>query len=142
MIHRTLEEELDLNKHVVVQVFGTSMEPLLHDGKSTVVIESINGPLCHNDVVLYRYMQDRYVLHRVIKSYDTDCMIRGDNCIKKEMVPKSDIVGIMIGYYEDENSDYISCKSTSYQTYLKKLSMIRFFCEYMCYSGVYTTNSI
>lgn len=123
MNKRTIEQELELNGRCVIQTVGVSMEPLLHNRKSTVVIEKVKFPLKKYDVVLFRRPTEEYVLHRVIKAAGEVYIIRGDNCIGKETVPKEQIIGVMSGYYEDENDNFISCGSRYYQSYLRKLKV-------------------
>lgn len=125
MNKRTIEQELELNGRCVIQTVGVSMEPLLHNRKSTVVIEKVKFPLKKYDVVLFRRPTEEYVLHRVIKAAGDVYIIQGDNCIGKETVPKKRIVGVMTGYYEDENNNYISCEDERYRHYLKVLRFRR-----------------
>lgn len=123
MNKRTIEQELELNGRCVIQTVGVSMEPLLHNRKSTVVIEKVKFPLKKYDVVLFRRPTGEYVLHRVINAAGEVYIIRGDNCIGKETVPKEQIIGVMSGYYEDENDNFISCGSRYYRRYLGKLKI-------------------
>lgn len=119
MNKRTIEKELELNGRCVIQTVGVSMEPLLHNRKSTVVIEKAEFPLKKYDVVLFRRPTEEYVLHRVVKTAG-DVYIIG-----KETVPKERIIGVMTGYYEDENDNYISCEDERYRHYLKALKFRR-----------------
>ena len=119
MIEKVLEEY----GSGLFQTVGDSMEPLLHNRKSSVMIEKINGPLKKNDVVLYRRPSKKYVLHRVIKVLDGAYLIRGDNRIWKERVPQEWVIGVMTGYYADERNIYISCKDICYLKYLKTLKV-------------------
>ena len=66
-MQRTIEQELALRGHGLFQTVGDSMEPLLHNRKSTVVIEIPKNMLKKYDVALYRRPGGEYVLHRVIK---------------------------------------------------------------------------
>ena len=125
MNKRTIEKELELNGRCVIQTVGVSMEPLLHNRKSTVVIEKAEFPLKKYDVVLFRRPTEEYVLHRVVKTAGDVYIIQGDNFIGKERVPKEQIIGVMTGYYEDENDNYISCEDERYRHYLKALKFRR-----------------
>ena len=118
MNKRTLEKELELNGRCVIQTVGVSMEPLLHNRKSTVVIEKAKFPLKKYDVVLFHRPTGEYVLHRIIKAAGDVYIIRGDNCIEKESVPEDWIIGVMTGYFENEDNVYISCDSRRYRRYL------------------------
>lgn len=120
---RTIEEELALHGHGFFQTVGDSMEPLLHNRKSTVVIIEKKAPLKRYDVALYRRPTGAYVLHRVIKVLKDSYFIRGDNRIKSEQVPAEWVIGVMSGYFEDERNQYISCESKIYQQYLRTLKI-------------------
>lgn len=126
MTHRTIEEELALNGRCFIQTVGVSMEPLLHNRKSTVIIEAKKEPLKRDDVVLYQRPNGEHVLHRIIKVLDDAYIIRGDNCIWKEIVPEGWIIGVMVGFFEDEQNHYIRCGSREYQIYLKRLKWRHF----------------
>lgn len=121
MKHRTIEEELAIYGHSFFQTVGNSMEPLLHNRKSTVVIAEKHGRLKRYDVALYRWPTGEYVLHRVIKVLDNGYLIRGDHCVWEEVVPDEQVIGVMTGYYQDEQDHYISCQDKMYQNYLKTL---------------------
>ncbi len=124
MIHRTIEQELAQNGRAVIQTVGVSMEPLLHNRESTVVIEAKRTPLKRYDVALYRRpATGAYVLHRVVKVLDDAYLICGDNRIWRETVPDEWVIGVMTGYYEKEQDKYISCESAPYQSYLKTLRL-------------------
>lgn len=125
MTHQTIEQELALHGHTVVQTVGVSMEPLLHGRKSSVVLAAKQGPLQVRDVVLYRRPTGEYVLHRIVKVLDGAYLIRGDNCIGSETVPAAWIIGVMTGYFADEQNRYISCDSEPYQRYLNTLALRR-----------------
>lgn len=123
MVHRTIEQELLIRGKSFIQTVGVSMEPILHNRKSTVVIEKKNLPLKKYDVVLYHVPTGEYVLHRIIKVMDGKYLIRGDNCISKENIPEEWIIGVMVGYYENEDDKYVSCQSKTYRRYLKTLKI-------------------
>lgn len=123
MTERTIEQELDLRGYGLFQTVGDSMEPLLHNRKSTVVIKRKTGPLKRYDVALYRRPHKKeYVLHRVVKVLGDGYLIRGDNRIWREKVPEEWVVGVMAGYFADEKNEYISCENTAYRKYLRTLN--------------------
>lgn len=119
----TIEQELSQRGHSFFQTVGDSMEPLLHNRKSTVVVAEKKVPLKQYDVVLYHRPTGEYVLHRVIKVLDGSYIIRGDNRINREIVPEDWIIGIMIGFYKDECNHFISCEGKIYQNYLRFLKV-------------------
>lgn len=131
-MQRTIEQELILNGHSFFQTVGDSMEPLLHNRRSTVVIEKRKNPLKRYDVVLYRRPTGEYVLHRIVKVLQGKYLICGDNRLWRENVPDEWIIGVMIGFYKNEQNHYISCDSKDYRKYLKTLKCrygIRWLCN-------------
>lgn len=121
MTNRTIEQELARHGRSFFQTVGDSMEPLLHNRKSTVVIEKKSAPLKRYDVALYHRPSGEYVLHRVIKVLDGKYIICGDNRIWREYVPEEWVIGVMAGYYEGEENTYISCDSRCYRAYLRSI---------------------
>lgn len=124
----SIEEELARRGRGFFQTVGDSMEPLLHDRYSTVVIEKPRGRLKKYDVALfYRpggtmkgLPAGRYVLHRVVKVRRDGYLICGDNRIYREPVPEAWIVGIMTGFFNGET--YTSCEDSGYLQYVKTLN--------------------
>ncbi len=57
---------------------GTSMLPLIRQGKDSVVLVK-PGLLSKRDIVLYRRKNGKYVLHRIIKINGNDLFLCGDN---------------------------------------------------------------
>ena len=123
MQNRTIEEELAVSGRALSYTVGVSMEPLLHNRRSTVVIERLRGRLRPGDVALYRNSRDDYVLHRVVKAVAGGYVIRGDNCFWKETVPAGRIVGVMAGYYADEGEQYTPCGSPADLQYRRTLPL-------------------
>lgn len=115
-----IEEELLRKGYGFFQTVGDSMEPLLHNRKSTVIIRQKQGRLKRYDVALYQRPTGEYVLHRVIKVLKDTYLICGDNRVSKENVPEEWVIGVMTGFYKDERDTYISCNSKLYRKYLRR----------------------
>lgn len=121
MSGKAIEQELELYGHGFFQTVGDSMEPLLHNRCSTVVIEKKKKPLKKYDVALFRRPTGEYVLHRVLKVLNDSYIICGDNRLRKEKIPEEWIIGVMAGYFETEENNFISCESRRYRRYLSIL---------------------
>lgn len=118
----SIEEELARNGRGFFQTVGDSMEPLLHNRYSTVVIEKALGRLKKNDVALYcrpGKPNAHYVLHRVVKVRERDYLICGDNRLYQESVPQEWVIGVMTGFFN--GAAYTSCDSAEYRQYVKTL---------------------
>lgn len=73
-----IQEQLSAGKSVSFSPNGTSMLPMLHQGRDTVVLSPVPDRLQKYDLPLYRRDSGQFVLHRVIAVGDTyTCM--GDN---------------------------------------------------------------
>ena len=112
-----IEEALKTQGKCVFPVKGTSMLPLLHKERDTVVIVPVNGRLKKYDVALYK-AGENYVLHRVIRVKKDYYVIRGDNCIEREKVPFESVIGVAEGFYID--GKYLSVTDREYILYSKK----------------------
>lgn len=122
-IYGTIEEVLKAQGRILLQTTGISMEPLLHDRKSTVVIEQAAGELKKYDVALFSRPSGEYVLHRIVKVRDKDYLICGDNGLYKEPVLKENVLGVMTGFYPDEGEKFVSCEDEEYRRYLRTLGV-------------------
>ena len=100
MNKQSFEEYLKNHDRLVYRNTGTSMLPLLKQGRDFFIVEKLNNrPIKKYDVVLYKRQPDSYVLHRIIKIENGKYVIMGDNCINKEYgITDKDIIAVMIGY--------------------------------------------
>ena len=94
---RSFEEYLAEEGKLVYKTRGVSMEPMLRQDRDLVVIKVPDGRLKRYDVAFYR-RREAYVLHRVIRVTEDGYRIRGDNTYSIEIVPESDIIGVLTGF--------------------------------------------
>lgn len=77
-------------------VTGSSMVPMLHNGRDRVWLTQLTRAPQRGDVILYRRANGRYVLHRVIRPQgEDDCVCCGDNDWRTEVVHRGDILGVV-----------------------------------------------
>ncbi len=82
---------------------GTSMLPLIRQGKDSVVLVK-PGLLSKNDIVLYRRRNDKYVLHRIVKKKGNDLFLCGDNqSVIETGITVDMVVAKVKGVYIDED---------------------------------------
>jgi len=93
-----LTELLRQSGEYVTTVCGVSMWPMLRFKKDPILIHPVSGELKRYDVAVYK-REDNYVVHRVLKVQQDNYIIRGDNCLAKEVIPKEDIVGSVAGFW-------------------------------------------
>jgi len=95
-------ELLKEGKEVTIPVKGTSMLPLIREGRDTVALEGVEAATPEGmerrhvkqyDIVLFR-MNKKYILHRVLSVGDGVAVIQGDGILKnKEYCPVDHIYG-------------------------------------------------
>lgn len=122
-MNTTVERELEAKGRTVIQTTGVSMEPLLHNRKSSVVLVRPERALRKNDVVLFK-RRGEYVLHRIIRLLpDGRYVIKGDNCYGHDIVKLDAVIGLMEGYYPDESDTYIPCGCDAYRRYIRTVPL-------------------
>ena len=100
---KNVEELLKARGEVMTRTCGTSMQPLLRQGRDIVVIKKPQFPLKVGDVPIYKVKNKKEpVLHRILKvNGDGSYIIRGDNLFFKEHVFENQIVGVMRAFYRE-----------------------------------------
>ena len=104
----------------VVPISGTSMWPLLKEGKSQVqLVSGRTKQLKKGDIVLYRRKDGTLVLHRIIKIVKKNTyLVCGDHQWKlEEQIGKDQILAVAQGFFI--NGRYIDEKIWWYRLYKK-----------------------
>ena len=105
----------DMGQYVSTSA-GVSMFPMLRNRRDTVVIRPVTRELEKYDVPLYiREHDGAYVLHRIIGIREDCYVIRGDNCVNKEYIKKSQIIGVLDEFYRGKL--HVSCQSRGFKLY-------------------------
>ena len=89
-----LEKEIASGKPTITLTIGNSMEPLLFNKSSRVVIVKADKELEKNDLPMYKRPSGQFVMHRIIKLDKDFYYTRGDNRTGLEKVPKEWAKGI------------------------------------------------
>lgn len=119
--YRNFEEMLLSEGEYVTILNGSSMFPMVRHGKDPVLIVTADRPLKRYDVAVYR-RPGRYVVHRVLECRPDCYVIRGDNCVAKEHVLATDIVGVVSGFWR--NGHYVPVTNCWYRAYARIWVMI------------------
>ena len=92
------QERLAAGQHVRFSTMGTSMLPMLREGRDSVVLSPAPARLKKYDLPLYRRDSGAYILHRVIGVGETyTCM--GDNqYIPEPAVRHDQIIAVVTGF--------------------------------------------
>lgn len=94
----TFEQMLDREGKLIYTNVGTSMLPLIRQGRDLMIIEKPQGRLRKYAVPLYKRDDGKYVLHRILKVRDDDYVICGDHCWQKEYgITDANIIGELTG---------------------------------------------
>ena len=106
--------------YAVVPIKGTSMMPLLKEGRDRVELK----PYCHErlkkgDVVLYKKNDGTLVLHRIIKTENGEFFtVLGDHQFNNdEWVNKNQIIAVACGFFI--KGRYVNEKTRQYRLYKK-----------------------
>ena len=103
----------------VVPIKGTSMWPLLTEGKCRVKITAAEGKMLKKgDIVLYRRTDGTLVLHRIMKVEEDGFRVCGDHQWKlHEKVQEDQILAAAQGFFR--NGHYIDERTWWYRLYKK-----------------------
>ncbi len=114
----SFEEILKDEGRLVYSNVGTSMLPLIRQGRDLFIIERTSGRLKKYDVPLFRRANGQYVLHRVIKVCPDGYVLRGDNQLYREKgVTDGQILGILTAVVRDGKE--IPVTALSYRVYVR-----------------------
>ncbi len=113
----SIKEILDTYGKYAGLTSGTSMLPLLHQGKDNIIVVKNTERLKKYDVALYVTPQGKYIMHRVVEVHDDHYIITGDNLLAREHVTDDMICGKLIGFYKN-GKHYVDCEnSKAYKAY-------------------------
>ena len=95
-------QKLESGGEVTIPVTGTSMNPMLLQGRDYAVLRSAPGHLNKNDIPFYRRDNGQFVLHRVVGEDENGYIMRGDNQTVNEYgVRHGQIIGILVAVERD-----------------------------------------
>ncbi len=106
--------------YAVVPITGTSMLPLLKEGRDLVELESCSQErLKKGNIVLYKKNDGTLVLHRIIKTENGEFFtVLGDHQFKNaERVNKNQIIAVARGFFI--KGRYVNEKMRWYRLYKK-----------------------
>lgn len=89
----TLAETLRAGQPAATYTTGCSMEPLLYERKTYVILQPVTGDLKPGDLPIYQRPDGVYIIHRLIRQGEGWCYTRGDNCLHGEKIPRDWILG-------------------------------------------------
>lgn len=79
-----IQEVLDSGGEFQLYPRGSSMLPLIREGRDWVMLVQKGKTLHHNDIVLYHRKDGSFVLHRIVKVRNDGYVLCGDNQVQLE----------------------------------------------------------
>ncbi len=95
MHKKTIEEALQSGKPLTIFTVGRSMEPLLYERETLVVICRVDRKLKRGELPLYKRQDGKYVMHRIIRTCKNTYITRGDNQFVNETIPMESVIGVV-----------------------------------------------
>lgn len=111
-----LEQQVRSGRPVVSFTVGDSMEPLLYNRSTRVVICQVDRQLRPGELPLYRRPNGRFIMHRIIRADADHYYTRGDNRCGLEMVPRDWVLGVVTEIYRGKQ--HFSVNHPIYQAYV------------------------
>lgn len=112
-----MEESFSVNRNVHFHPNGRSMQPMLVSGRDSVLLSPIKGEIHKYDVVLYRYDNGKYVMHRVVKRQDDCYTCLGDNTERFEQVEARQMIAVVTEF--TRNGRTIQVSNPFYRLYCR-----------------------
>lgn len=96
---------------------GTSMLPLIRQGRDSVALRALDRPARKNDILFYQRDDGSYILHRVREVTPDGLTLWGDNQYRLEHgVQDHQIIGYAARIFRDDHE--LDCGSLTYRAYL------------------------
>ncbi len=103
---------IDEGHEVSLRVKGNSMLPFIRGGEDLVLLRSLDTPLQRWDIVLARDLDQRLVIHRVIKIAPDCITLMGDGNLEfTEQCLLADIIARVVQIQKDDR--LIDCTTTA-----------------------------
>lgn len=97
-----ITEVLENDSQVTLTASGTSMEPLIHNGKDNVVLKKPDGKFRKGDIVFYKRGNGKLVLHRIVGKDENGYIMCGDNqWVKEKGIDGSQIIAVLDSIEKD-----------------------------------------
>ena len=91
----TQAEELRAGRTILINTVGTSMQPLLYENDTQVVVVPLQRPLKKGDMVLYESSRGYPIIHRVTAVTEHSLTLRGDHVLSFETIPYEQAAGLV-----------------------------------------------
>ena len=119
-----VEEQLSTGGKAEFYPRGTSMLPLIREGRDSVILTSVTGPLKKFDLPLYKRQNGQYVLHRIVSVDKDRYTLVGDNQFDLERGLPHDRVVAVVSHIR-RGGRLISVNNPAYRLYVILLHLTR-----------------
>ena len=117
MFNSSIKQSIEDNGFIFTEFKGTSMNPLLKEGRDKICLEKPPKRLKKGDVALYVRKDGTHVLHRVYKVLNVSYVFWGDNQLILEYgIEDEDVLAVCTGFYKGEKFINFS-KNIGYKIY-------------------------
>ncbi len=117
-LYPLIKEQLESGGNVKIPITGTSMLPLLVQGRDFVILKSCEKAEI-NDIIFYRRNNGAFVLHRIIGIDDKGYILCGDNqWVKEYGIKEHNIIGVVTEIHR--NGKAINVGDKKYIKYYKR----------------------
>jgi len=111
-----IRERLDAGESVRFSPHGTSMLPMLKDGRDQVILSPLTDKLKKYDLPLYQRENGQYVLHRIVRAKDDYYTCMGDNQFVPEKGLRHDQMIAVVTSFVYRGKEY-STECLGYKAY-------------------------
>lgn len=113
-----IREVLTSNGEFRLYPHGTSMLPLIRQGRDSVALHRLDRPARELDILFYQRADGSFVLHRVKEVTDHGLTLWGDNQIVLEHgVTEDQIIGYAVRVFREDRE--VDLQGLAYRVYLK-----------------------
>lgn len=96
---------------------GTSMQPLIREGRDSVVLVQPQFPLSADEIILYRRSNGQYVLHRIKEVQEDSYVLWGDHQLFWESsIKKHQIIASVAAVFREDKA--LTRKHLIYRIYM------------------------
>ncbi len=100
-----------------IEIHGTSMEPVLHDGEKCKLVAKDNYSV--GDIMVYLYNDERLIAHRLLEKKDCHYICRGDNSFRVETICEDQILGVILTDDFNNTPEFIEASREISKLYTK-----------------------
>lgn len=97
-----IKEQLANGQTVRFSPRGTSMLPMLRQGRDKVVLSAVKGPLKKYDLPLYQRDNGAFVLHRIVKVGQTYTCIGDNQYVPEPGIRQDQIIAVVSAFTRDD----------------------------------------